>query len=80
MKLDKSCKTCEFSNGVVCMDIFYGEEIVDFNIQRDCWNISMTYFSELLNMLSDEDKAYYVHKNIFDIDNIVRKINTGSWT
>jgi hypothetical protein len=58
-ELNKSCLTCEFNFKGICAsggDYEYGEEIIDFDKQRDCWDIGIEYFDELIEILPEKDK------------------------
>lgn len=64
MKIDKTCKTCEFcfheGTKKICASAYYGEEIKDFKTQKECWEISFPYFCEL------REKLEQVERDIMD--------------
>lgn len=59
-QLDKCCGTCEFNFSGVCADegdFGYGGNIDDYEKQRECWNIGLDYYSELLKEGIIDDKG-----------------------
>lgn len=60
VKINKSCYTCEFNFSGKCAshgsDYEYGGEIIDFKKQRECWEIGLDYFSELVDSLPERQK------------------------
>lgn len=63
MKIDKTCKTCEYnfiSNGKnICASVNYGEEIKDFEKERDCWSIGLEYYIELIENLNEKNRYIF---------------------
>ncbi|MBC7959757.1 MAG: hypothetical protein H7X94_07815 [Vallitaleaceae bacterium] len=47
MKLDKSCKTCEFWNGEGCRESGVTFRVADTEKEKSCWHMSLAYFSEV---------------------------------
>ena len=83
MKIDKCCGTCEFNFGDVCASHGsgngYGWNIDDYEVQRECWEISLDYSIELTDKLPEDEKndCLYGHKH--SISDLVRRIETGIW-
>lgn len=61
MEIDKSCKTCQYNfedkGKRICANKYYGKEIKDFKSKRDCWSIGLEYWFELLEKLTDDERA-----------------------
>ena len=62
MKIDRSCKTCEFcfrdrkNGGFVCAGERYDEPIATTNEDQPCWSIGLAYWQKLIDRLKPEDK------------------------
>lgn len=71
-KVDKSCKTCEwnFSSGICASggeEYKYGDRITDFDKQRECWEIGMSYFNDLSNDLPERQQQE-LNRGIISLD------------
>ena len=61
MKINKCCKTCKWNfpsknNPKIreCASVNYGEKILNFEEEKDCWEIGMNYWCELREKLTPE--------------------------
>ncbi len=65
MKINKSCRTCEFCHpnscgaGFVCTSVNYGEPIDKSDQDQPCWEIGFRYWCELIDMLSPEQRHVF---------------------
>lgn len=66
MKIDRSCRTCKFcfpktdGNGYICASVNYGETLNLSDIkQQSCWEIGLNYWSQLIELLSDEQRNIF---------------------
>lgn len=68
MEIIQGCKTCKWNFGGTCADAGaygYGGKIPDdaFLEDKSCWEISINYFYELLDMLPEDVKQMYLHND-----------------
>lgn len=52
--IDRCCKTCKNNSSknkksCLCVGEFYGKRKKDINKQRECWDVSMEYNSQLID-------------------------------
>jgi len=83
MKVNRSCKTCEFNFGdYICGirgELGFGGKIRDFEKQRVCWAMSQDYINELLGTLPEEDKLLFLSGNGLGRTALILRIETGNW-
>ena len=83
MKIDKCCLNCEFKYGDVCASHNtlngYGWNIDNYKIQRQCWKVSLAYAIKLADQLEQKEKNMYYDNTIYEMDDLVRRIETGTW-
>lgn len=78
MKVNRSCKTCKFNMFDKCGSKYYGEDIQDFKLQRDCWHISLDYVDKLAKKLPKEERIMYENSMLYSINDLINRIETGS--
>ena len=52
----------------ICTSENYGEEITDYDSQRTCWEIDMTYHNKLLDLLPEKLRARYLYDPHFQLN------------
>ena len=66
MKIDKSCKTCEFcfpssvGEGFICANARHGEPIDETDKEQNCWSIGLKYWQDLVDLLTDEEHGIII--------------------
>jgi hypothetical protein len=83
MVINKSCSTCKFNFSGTCAahESFYGygERITDRTTHRDCWDVSLGYYDELVCMLPEDEKQKYNHSFSLSFEDLYYYIENGQW-
>jgi hypothetical protein len=74
LRYRRNCKTCKFNFDGICgahKSFFgYGGKILDSRPNRDCWEIGIDYFNELLAMLPESIRQEYIHRHDLSQDDL----------
>ncbi|MFC9354904.1 hypothetical protein [Arthrobacter sp. NPDC057013] len=81
----KTCKSCKSNFSGICVDDGelgkYGTAITEDALKvdnRSCWQMGRELFDELVNQLPEDEKQKFFRNNK-DIDDLIKRIETGSW-